>query len=67
MLLAGMSLRDGGRNLWWPSIGGVMELVIKLALAAVTPGVDLEALVQTQRAAAQRSMHDLTRLRRGGR
>ncbi|MGO1317774.1 MAG: PadR family transcriptional regulator [Microbacterium gubbeenense] len=54
---------------WWaqPVVAehrGRDELVIKLALAAVTPGVDLEALVQTQRAAAQRSMHDLTRLRR---
>lgn len=54
---------------WWsrPVVAehrGRDELVVKLTLATVAPGVDVEALVQTQRAATQRSMHDLTRLRR---
>lgn len=54
---------------WWASPvvaeeRGRDELVLKLTLAAVTPGVDLPALLQTQRAATQRSMHDFTRIRR---
>ena len=54
---------------WWsrPVIAehrGRDELVVKLTLATIAPGVDVEALVQRQRAATQRSMHDLTRLRR---
>lgn len=54
---------------WWdrPVVSeqkGRDELVVKLVLATVTPGVDVEALVQRQRAATQRTMHDLTRLRR---
>ena len=41
------------------------ELVVKLALAVVVPGVDVVALVQCQRSAAQQFLHDLTRTRRG--
>ena len=37
---------------------------MKLALATVTPGVDVVALVQRQRSTTQRTLHDLTRLRR---
>ena len=40
------------------------ELVVKLMLATIAPGVDVEALVQVQRSATQQTMHDLTRLRR---
>ncbi|MGI5952460.1 MAG: PadR family transcriptional regulator [Brooklawnia sp.] len=55
---------------WWgrPVVAehrGRDELVVKFMLATITPGVDMPALLQTQRAATQRDMHDLTRLRRG--
>lgn len=40
------------------------ELVVKLALAVIVPGVDVTALVQAQRAAVQRLLHDVTRVRR---
>jgi DNA-binding PadR family transcriptional regulator len=40
------------------------ELAIKLALAVTIPGVDVTAVVQTQRAATLRSLQDLTRLKR---
>lgn len=54
---------------WWarPVVSdrrGRDELVVKLTLATITPGVDVQALIQSQRAATQRDMHDLTRLRR---
>lgn len=39
------------------------ELVIKLALAVTVPGVDVTAVVQTQRSATMRQLHDLTRLK----
>ncbi len=39
------------------------ELAIKLALALTTPGVDIRAVVQTQRTATLRSLQDLTRLK----
>lgn len=39
------------------------ELVIKLALAVTVPGVDVEQVVQTQRTATMRQLHDLTRLK----
>lgn len=39
------------------------ELVIKLALAVTTPGVDVRAVVQTQRTATLRHLRDLTRLK----
>ncbi|MBX6721838.1 MAG: PadR family transcriptional regulator, partial [Dactylosporangium sp.] len=65
-------LTDRGREevaAWWRSpvsraSRGRDELVIKLALAAVVPGVDVADLVQRQRSAIQRTLHDLTRLRR---
>ena len=39
------------------------ELSIKLALALTTPGVDVPAVVQTQRGAAMRTLQELTRLK----
>jgi len=39
------------------------ELVIKLALAVTVPGIDVERVVQTQRAATVRHLQDLTRLK----
>jgi DNA-binding PadR family transcriptional regulator len=39
------------------------ELAIKLALAAATPGVDLAAVIQTQRTATIEAMQDYTRLK----
>ncbi|SDS38871.1 PadR family transcriptional regulator [Actinoplanes derwentensis] len=43
------------------------ELAIKLALAMTTPGVDLTAVVQTQRVAGIRALQEYTRLKaRGG-
>ena len=46
------------------------EVTIKLALAVTAPGVDVHGVVQTQRTATLRHLHDLTRLKReapGGR
>lgn len=65
-------LRQAGRDelaSWWASPvlaeqRGRDELVMKLALAIVTPGVDVTALLQSQRTSTQRTMHDLTRVRR---
>jgi DNA-binding PadR family transcriptional regulator len=39
------------------------ELAIKLALAVTTPGVDVRAVVQAQRAATLSTLRDLTRLK----
>jgi DNA-binding PadR family transcriptional regulator len=39
------------------------ELVIKLALAVTVPGVDVPAVVQSQRTQTMRSLRDLTRLK----
>jgi DNA-binding PadR family transcriptional regulator len=39
------------------------ELVIKLALAVTVPGIDVPAVVQTQRTQTLRSLQDLTRLK----
>jgi DNA-binding PadR family transcriptional regulator len=39
------------------------ELAIKLAMAAMTPGVDLADVVQTQRTATVRAVQDYTRLK----
>lgn len=39
------------------------ELVIKLALAVTTPGVDVPTVVQTQRTATIKHLRDLTRLK----
>jgi DNA-binding PadR family transcriptional regulator len=41
------------------------ELAIKLALALTTPGVDVRAVVQTQRTATMRALQELTRLKAG--
>lgn len=39
------------------------ELAIKLALALATPGVDVRAVVQTQRTATMRTLQEYTRLK----
>jgi DNA-binding PadR family transcriptional regulator len=39
------------------------ELTIKLALALTTPGVDVRAVVQTQRGATMRTLQEYTRLK----
>lgn len=41
------------------------ELAIKLALAITAPGVDVRALVQTQRSESMRTLQQLTRLKAG--
>ncbi|MBV1848593.1 PadR family transcriptional regulator [Catellatospora tritici] len=41
------------------------ELAIKLALALTTPGVNVAAVVQTQRTATMRALQEYTRLKRG--
>ncbi|WP_213454525.1 PadR family transcriptional regulator [Rhizomonospora bruguierae] len=41
------------------------ELAIKLALALTTPGVDVRAVVQTQRTASMRMLQEYTRLKGG--
>src|SRR5690242_9264528 len=40
------------------------ELAIKLALAITTPGIDVRAVVQTQRTATMRALQEYTRLKR---
>ncbi len=55
---------------WWHSpvpreTPGRDELVIKLALAVTVPGVDVAELVQRQRSATLRVLHDITKARRG--
>jgi DNA-binding PadR family transcriptional regulator len=42
------------------------ELAIKLALAVTVPGVDVEGVIQRQRAATITAMQDLTRLKKTG-
>ncbi len=39
------------------------ELVMKLAMAVVVPGVDRARLIQAQRSATMRALHDFTRLK----
>ena len=39
------------------------ELAVKLALALTTPGVDVRAVVQTQRSATMRTLQEYTRLK----
>lgn len=39
------------------------ELTIKLALAVTVPGVDVQAVAQTQRTSTLKHLHDLTRLK----
>src|SRR4051812_34347478 len=41
------------------------ELAIKLALAVTTPGVDVRAVLQSQRTATMRTLQEYTRLRTG--
>jgi len=43
------------------------ELAIKLALALTTPGVDVRAVVQTQRSSTMRTLQELTRLKAASR
>ncbi|MFN2536739.1 MAG: PadR family transcriptional regulator [Mycobacteriales bacterium] len=43
------------------------ELVIKLSLAVTVPGVDVGALIQTQRTATMTALQDYTRLKRTSR
>lgn len=65
-------LTDTGRDAvsqWWSTPvtfeqRGRDELVMKLAFAVTTPGVDVTALIQRQRVALQRLLHDVTRARR---
>ncbi|RSX52520.1 PadR family transcriptional regulator [Bifidobacterium callimiconis] len=65
-------LTDTGREAvsqWWSTPvtleqRGRDELVMKLAFAVTTPGVDVTALIQRQRVALQRLLHDVTRARR---
>jgi DNA-binding PadR family transcriptional regulator len=42
------------------------ELAIKLALAAATPGLDVRAVVQTQRTSTMQRLQELTRLKSHG-
>jgi DNA-binding PadR family transcriptional regulator len=63
---------QGHRELeaWWadpvsPAQRGRDELVIKFALAVALGDLDVHDLVQKQRSATHRTLHDLTRLRRG--
>ena len=67
LTLAGREVVAG----WWGTPVGREasprdELVIKLALAVTTPGVDVTAVVQTQRTATMRHLRDLTRLKATG-
>ena len=65
-------LTDAGHaevSQWWrtpvlPEQRGRDELVMKLAFAVVTPGVDVSALIQRQRVSMQQLLHDVTRARR---
>ncbi len=64
-------LTDAGREtltLWWASpvtreSRPRDELTIKLALAVTVPGVDVRAVVQTQRSDTMRSLQEYTRLK----
>lgn len=65
------SLTDAGRaevGSWWKTPVDRDntprdELTIKLALAVTVPGIDVQAVAQTQRTATLRHLHDLTRLK----
>lgn len=67
----GYRLTDAGRaevETWWLTPVDRQEsprdeLLIKLALAVTTPGVDVPTVVQTQRTATVRHLRDLTRLK----
>ncbi|WP_448256458.1 PadR family transcriptional regulator [Microbacterium aurum] len=56
---------------WWAApverSGGTRdEFAIKLAVAATLPGVDVSAVIQTQRAASLRQLQELTRAKYAG-
>lgn len=63
---------DDGRRVvgeWWRtsverSTPGRDEMAIKLAIAVTTPGVDVAAVIQVQRAETMRSLLDYTRQKR---
>lgn len=65
-------LTNAGRQeacAWWmtpvtPEQRGRDELVMKLAFAVVTPGVDLDRLIERQRVCLQQLLHDVTRAKR---
>ena len=65
------ALTDQGRatvSEWWATpvdreVAPRDELVIKLALAITSPGVDCAAVAQTQRSATMRRLQQLTRLK----
>lgn len=62
--------RDAAR-IWWsdPVLRGTPqrdEVVIKLSLAVTVPGVDVRAVVQTQRRETMRALRDYTRLKASG-
>ncbi|PMC74970.1 MULTISPECIES: PadR family transcriptional regulator [unclassified Brachybacterium] len=65
-------LTEAGReelSLWWMSAvertqPDRQELVMKFAVAVAVPGVDVTALVQTQRDATLSALHEATRVRR---
>lgn len=65
-------LTDQGQRIvdqWWSTPvtleqRGRDELVMKIAFAVATPGVDVTALVQRQRTSLQQLLHDVTRARR---
>ncbi|MFC7485864.1 PadR family transcriptional regulator [Knoellia sp. CPCC 206453] len=64
-------LTDAGRaevRTWWTTpvdrdTTPRNELTIKLALAVTVPGVDVQAVAQTQRTSTLKHLHDLTRLK----
>lgn len=70
--VAAWALTDAGREEladWWTSPVARRaperdELVIKLALATASPGVDVVALIQRQRQATQTVLHEINRARR---
>ncbi|WP_136314230.1 PadR family transcriptional regulator [Actinomyces procaprae] len=70
--VAAWTLTDAGREElahWWASPVARRaperdELVIKLALAAASPDVDVAALIQQQRQATQTTLHEINRARR---
>ncbi len=66
------SLTDAGRTAaddWWATPTGSSgpsrdDVALKVALAATSPGVDVRAVIQTQRKATMSALQDLTRTKR---
>ncbi|WP_291381428.1 PadR family transcriptional regulator [Demequina sp.] len=66
------SLTDAGRaeaEDWWVTPTGATvpsrdDVALKVALAATSPGVDVRAVIQTQRKATMSMLQDLTRTKR---